>query len=236
MNPSVDVSQPEYYYKFIIFSFILFGIIQLFIWAFTQDETDFKSVDKLLDNEFITQQNSEIIKRGKILKFKYMSAYLLSKAAMWAKAPYTFILFSSLYNFNFGQIGVLYIIDAICSLFSGPLIGIMADTFGRKIVAIYYPINTVVIIIMRLSGIVPVAYAAQILTGFAANVLSTSFEAWLNYEINKIYKDNPSHVQAFRKEIFSKISYYDSILSLLTAIAGATIYVCRLYKLILFHI
>lgn len=221
-----NFSQADYYYNYIIFSFIIFAFIQLLIWLFSKDQYQQRSNDetsKHLKEKLII--DSDITHKGNLLKFKYMSAYLLSKAAMWAKAPYTFILFSNYYKFTFGQIGVLYIIDAFCGLFSGPFIGILADTFGRKIVAIYYPLNTVVIILMRISGVIPLAYAAQIFTGFAANVLSTSFESWLNYEINKLYQDNPDLIEAYRKDIFSNISFYDSILSLFTGIAGATIYV-----------
>ena len=218
---SLDVSQPDFYYPYIILFTVLFGIVQILIWIFGEKDKH----GNMSNEEKELLKNEEFIKKGTDLKVVYMCAFLLSKASMWAKAPYTFMLFSTYHGFTLGEIGILYLIDAIFSLFSGPFIGILADTFGRKVVALYYPVNTCVILLMRMSGNIPLAYMAQILTGFAANVLSTSFEAWLNFEIIKIYGDHKVYIEGFRKSIFAKILFYDSILSLVVTVIGAFIYV-----------
>ncbi len=225
LSDNIDVSSPSYYYPFIILFFILFSCVQILIWAYKKDEEmDLCEVDEC--EKFML--NDILHERGKYLQFIYMSAFLLTKASMWAKAPYTFMLFSAYYGFSVGQIGVLYLIDACCSLVSGPLIGILADTFGRRMVALIYPFNTVVVLLMRMSGSVPLAYTAQIFTGFAGNILSTSFEAWLNCEISIVYGNLKTYIHHFRKQIFSKILFWDSILSLLVTTIGALIYV-RIY-------
>ncbi len=154
-----------------------------------------------------------------------MSAFLLTKSAMWAKAPYTYMLFSTLHGFTVQEIGLLYLIDAICSLIAGPFTGIVADTFGRRMVALIYPLNTVIVLCMRLTGNISLAYLSQFMTGFAGNILTTAFESWLNYEISSIYGNFRTYIHHYRKEIFSKILFWDSILSLIVTIVGALIYV-----------
>ena len=217
------VADPSYYYPFIILFTCIYGLVQILIWIFRSGhENEYHDLD---EEEKVLIKDEEFLNKGKTLKILYMSAFLLSKASMWAKAPYNYMLFSTYYGFDLGQIGILYLIDAICSLFSGPFIGILADTFGRKAVALIYPVNTVIILFMRISGNVPLAYIAQVMTGFAGNVLATSFEAWLNYEIIKIYGTNKNYIQHFRKSIFSKTVFYDSVLSLVVTTMSAIIYV-----------
>ena len=166
MIVTLEVASPEYYYPYIIAFSCAFGIIQILIWFFGSKEKH-ENLSKA-DREFLSDE--KFIQKGKDLKLKYMMAFLLSKASMWAKAPYTYMLFSTYHGFTVGEIGILYLIDAICSLFSGPFTGIVADTFGRKIVALYYPMNTMCILIMRMSGNIPLAYAAQLMTGISGNI------------------------------------------------------------------
>lgn len=221
----IDYSEPSYYYPIIILFSCIFGFIQILIWIFQTKDEHHHDQKKFDDDELILIKDEVYIKKGSDLKMKYLAAFLLAKSAMWAKAPYNYMLFSIYYGFDIGTIGILYLIDAFCSLFSGPLIGILADTFGRKSVAIIYPINTVIILAMRISGVVPLVYMAQVMTGFASNVIATSFESWLNYEITQLYGNNKNYIQYFRKTIFSSITFYDSVMSLLVTIISAVIYV-----------
>jgi hypothetical protein len=218
-----DVSQVEYYYPFILLFFTCLGIAQILIWIFKNDnQHDLHEVD---ESEKILLQNESLTEKGNYLKFIYMTAYLLTKAAMWAKAPYTYMLFSTLHGFTVSEIAFLYLIDAGCSIISGPFTGILADTFGRRLVAMIYPMNTVIVLCLRLTGNISLAYLGQIMTGLAGNILCTSFESWLNYEISNIYGDMKTYIHHYRKEIFSKILLWDSILSLIVTIIGALIYV-----------
>lgn len=217
-----NVNEPSFYYPYIIIFIITFTVLQILIYIFrSKDEhayTDLSIEEKMLI------QNEEFILKGKLLRAKYMWAYLLSKAAMWAKAPYTYMLFSIYYKFTIGEIGVLYLIDAVVSLICGPFLGFIADTFGRKIVTMWYPLNTVVVLLMRMSGNVTLAYLAQFMTGAAGGILSTSFESWLNYEINELYGENKNYIQHFRKRTFSRIIFFDSILSLVVTLFAAIVY------------
>jgi MFS family permease len=231
-----EVNQPSFYYEYIIFAAITLVLLQILIWSFKRkDEYDYHDLD---EEESLLIQDEEFIKKGRRLKFKYMCAYLLSKASMWAKAPYTYMLFSTYHKFTIGEIGILYLIDACVSLVSGPFLGVIADTFGRKFVARFYPITTVITISMRMTGNHPLAYMAQFMTGVSGGILATAFESWLNFEINELYGENKNYIQHFRKNMFSRIIFYDTILSLTVTITAAVIYVILhyLYYLSLFRI
>jgi MFS family permease len=218
-----NVSQPQFYYPYVILLFTLYGLVQILIWIFkSKDEHEMYDLN---DEEKVLIKCDNFLNKGKLLKRNYMWAYLLAKASMWAKAPYTFMLFSTYHGFSLGEIGILYLIDAIFSLLSGPFTGILADTFGRKKIALLYPLNTMVVLLMRMSGNIPLAYTAQVMTGVVGNVLSTAYESWLNFEMIKIYGNHKTYIQHFRKNMFSKILFWDSVISLVVTTIGAIIYV-----------
>ena len=133
-----------------------------------------------------------------------MFAYLLSRASMWAKSPYMYLLYSTYHNFSTREIGILYLIDAACNVFSGPLMGFLADTFGRKLVSSFYPLNTITNLCLRMTGDRRMAYLAQFVTGIFGSTISTAFESWLNYEMTSLYGDDTKYIKHFRKRIFSE--------------------------------
>jgi MFS family permease len=225
-----EVNQPSYYFSYIITLSILLVGMQILIWIFKKKEGH--DYHDLSAEESLLIQDEEFISKGKRLKFKYMCAFLLAKSSMWAKSPYTFMLFSTYHKFTIGEIGILYMIDAVVSLFAGPFIGIVADTFGRKFVSMFYPATTVLTLVMRMTGNIPAAYIAQIFTGLAGGILSTTYESWLNFEINKIYGENKNYILHFRKNIFSRIIFYDTILSLTVTILAAVVYVKQTFLLV----
>lgn len=222
----VDVSDASYYYNYILLFTFVFIIVQGLILVFRKkDELEYKAdtPDSAMLEGGVRDYTYYL--KGKELKKIYMLGFLLAKSAMWAKAPYTFILFSTLHKLNIGEIGVLYLIDAVFSLISGPFLGVLADTFGRKRMAMIYPMQTILVIMFRVTGNVPIAYFAQAITGFGGGILATCFESWLNYEMTKLYGDNKSYIDMFRKNIFSSVMFYDSILSLAVTIISAIIFV-----------
>jgi MFS family permease len=217
----IEVASPEYYYPFIIAFVIIFALIEAVITIVKNR----KEKEELSDQEKLLLSDVEFVQKGRDLKKKYIVVFLLSKAAMWAKAPYTFMLLSTYYKFSLGEIGVLYLLDAIAALLAGPFLGLVSDTFGRKFTSSFYCISNIITISCRVSGVVPLAYFAQICTGCFGGILNTSYEAWLNYEISKLYGDQQKYQDKFRKNIFAKINIYDSILSIIVTIIGTILYV-----------
>jgi hypothetical protein len=219
----LEVSSPTFYYPFIIAFVVIFAIIEATIGLTKVKESEHEILE---ENERLTAHSDEFIVKGKELKKKYMVVYLLCKAAMWAKAPYTFMLLSTYYQLTIPEIGVLYLIDATFALIAGPFLGIISDTFGRKFTSSLYSMGNIIAISLRLSGSIPCVYLAQFFTGvFGGGILSTSYEAWLNYEIIKLYGDRKVYIDKFRKYIFAKILYYDSLLSIVVTITGTILFV-----------
>lgn len=191
---------PEYYYPLLIAFFLVFAVIQIAINILNSSESTRKAPN-ILHN---TKDESILYIEGENLKYKYMSAFLFVKAAMWAKSPYTYMLYSTLHKFTMSEISVLYLIDAFLNVFSGTIMGVLADTYGRKRISMLAPINTILTIGLRLTGSKPLAYLAQVITGILGSIMSTAFESWLNKEINNIFGDDLQMKTGFRKKIFSK--------------------------------
>jgi hypothetical protein len=179
MTMSQDALSEFYLICILVYASILM-IFQLLIWFFNRSE-EIKDKVSLIKN-----YDHTIFLKLSFLRKIYMISFLLAKAAMWSKAPYTFMLFITWHKFPIYEIAQLYIVDAVFSLLSGPFLGYFADTFGRKLVSFFYPFNTIIILLLRMTGNKPMAYCAQIFSGLSSGILATSFEAWVNYEVSKI--------------------------------------------------
>jgi MFS family permease len=195
-------SELSYYYPYMIIMVLLFLVIQIISWYMTK------------------QKPLELTKKEKSLKQRYVAAYIISKAAIWAKAPYNFLLLSTIHGFSIQEIGILYMIESICSLISGPLMGMIADTYGRKMIANIFPIHTIIVLSLRLSGNRPLAYTAQFISGLCKGILGTVYESWLNYEIAEFDRS-----KELKKEIFTDNMFYDSVLSFIVTVIGAILFV-----------
>ena len=55
--------------------------------------------------------------RKNSLKSRYLIAFVLTRSAMWAKAPYLYTLFMTVHKFTMAEIGILYLVDAVELLF-----------------------------------------------------------------------------------------------------------------------
>jgi hypothetical protein len=220
-----NVSSPTYYYPFVMAFVVILAILQIGICLIRRKRDSELHKLYLTPEELKCLEDPDFIAKGNELKRKFMVVYLLCKAAMWSKAPYTFMLLSTLHKFTISEIGVLYIIDAIMSLIAGPFLGVFSDTFGRKFTSSLYSCSNIIVIFLRLSGSRPLAYLAQFFTGvFGGGILSTAYEAWLNYEMTKLYGDKKNYIFMYRKDIFAKIQLYDSFLSISVTICGAILF------------
>jgi len=124
-----------------------------------------------------------------------------------------------------GEIGVLYAIDAVSALISGPLFGNWADKYGRKKFSGLYCVLVIINLTLRLTGVKWIAYLAQILTGMGAGLISTTYESWLNYEAKKEFKNNVVEKDKFLKKIFKTQMFIDATLSILVSGFSAVFYV-----------
>jgi len=74
---------------------------------------------------------------------------------------------------------------------------------------------------LRITGNIPLAYVSQILTGFGAGLISTTFEAWINYEAEKDLKQGK---RVFLEKLFKTQTILDSVMSLVISGFGAVLY------------
>jgi len=157
------------------------------------------------------------------LRFKYLVASILVKAATWVKAPYLFALYNRLHKFTRADIGLLYCLDNIASLIFGPIIGSLCDLLGRKKFCVLYSFLVISHIGLRLTGDRTLAIFAQIITGISGVILDTSFESWLNFESSLLFSNDEEGKRAknsFLREVFSKQIQVDCFSSIaLTGVA-----------------
>jgi len=237
---STDPSKPEFYYIFIFIStiFLLINYVISYLilncnfWANRRKSISLER-GSLSDGEIInnysdiygTHMDMETIKsiEKKLfsLRWRYLIAYLCTKASIWSKAPYMFLLFNKLHGMDITQIGVLYIIDGITALIFGPIMGDLCDKYGRKFFCILYCFLGVSSQSLRITGIIPLAYFSQILTGISGGLINTTFESWINFEAEK---DLNKGKKFFLEKLFKTQTILDSINSLVVTAIGAFIF------------
>jgi MFS family permease len=123
-------------------------------------------------------------------------------------------MYNKYHGFQINEIGTLYVIDAFTALISGPFLGNMADKYGRKLFCVYYCILVIMNMSLRITGSKSLAYLAQVITGLAAGLLTTTFESWVNFEANKLYKENNTGKGRFLKKLFKIQSFSDALCSI----------------------
>ena len=222
-----DPSQNSYYIPILITICAILLIIELFTILAKEYKSDsYKdnntSMNRTLQNN-MSYPSLIIINKNK-LKTDYLLAYLLARAAMWAKAPYIYTLFMSVHKFSFVEIGRLYLVDAVSALIFGPITGQLADKYGRKKFCRFYNYSVLINIILRLLGDRLTAYLAQIVTGFGSGLINTTFEAWVVSESDREFMGYSKEAERFRRKLFVKANLYDEIISILILIICAVVY------------
>ena len=222
-----DPSKNSYYIPILVIICALLLIIELFLMIAKEynrnaNQDTNLSMDKILQNNM--SYPSVIIFNKNKLRSKYLSAYLLARAAMWAKAPYIYTLFMTVHKFSFVEIGRLYLVDAVSALIFGPITGQLADKNGRKKYCKFYNISVLINIILRIHGNHFCAYLAQIVTGFGSGLINTTFEAWVVSESEREFMGYCKEAERFRKKLFITANIYDEIISILILIICAIVY------------
>ena len=222
-----DPSQNSYYIPILIIICAILLIIELFTILAKEYKSDSYQDNNISMNRTLQNNMSYpsliIINKNK-LKTDYLLAYLLARAAMWAKAPYIYTLFMSVHKFSFVEIGRLYLVDAVSALIFGPITGQLADKYGRKKFCRFYNYSVLINIILRLLGDRLTAYLAQIVTGFGSGLINTTFEAWVVSESDREFMGYGKEAERFRRKLFVKANLYDEIISILILIICAVVY------------
>jgi hypothetical protein len=216
---SEDPTQPSYYFP-VIAGYLSLMVVLYFITSFLKSKFSQDHAEKM-SNSFFQETldptkiyHENIVDKKNSLKARYIVAYVLTRASMWAKSPYLYTLFTKIHGFTMAEIGILYVVDGISALISGPILGNLADIFGRKFFCLMYCVTTVINLAIRVTGNHPMAYFAQVLTGIGAGLINTTFESWVNCSARNTFKDaspNPEEnfkaMERFLKKLFKTYSY-----------------------------
>ena len=223
-----DPSKNSYYFPILAGIATILLIIQLII-MFMKDFKRKSEEGNDVNNSMLTLQpnmNYSVTLEGRkdSLKYRYLVAFVLTRSAMWAKAPYLYTLFMTVHKFTMAEIGILYLVDAVAALIFGPITGQLADIYGRRMFCHFYNFSIIVNLLLRMEGSRLLAYVAQIVTGFGAGLICTTFEAWVVYESEKEFVSHTKEAETFRKNLFKKSNIYDAAVSIITSAICAIIY------------
>ena len=221
-----DPSKNSYYMPVLLGIATILLIIQLtilFIKKLKKDPNLNESMDKTLKFNY-SYEDKTLSERKDSLKARYLIAFVLTRSAMWAKAPYLYTLFMTVHKFSMAEIGILYLVDAVAALILGPITGQLADKYGRKLFCHCYNWSIILNLLLRMQGSRFLAYLAQIVTGFGAGLICTTFEAWVVYESDKEFDIYKEEAERFRKRLFKNSNIYDAAVSIITTGICAIIY------------
>ena len=222
-----DPSKNSYYFPILAGIATILLIIQLIIWSIKElrkegGEDINVSMDKTLQPN--VSYPSLIVTKKNSLKARYLIAFVLTRSAMWAKAPYLYTLFMTVHKFSMSEIGILYLVDAVAALIFGPITGQLADKYGRRKFCHFYNFSIIINLLLRMQGSRSMAYLAQIVTGFGAGLICTTFEAWVVYESEKDFQGYHREAERFRKRLFKNSNILDAAVSIITSIICAIVY------------
>jgi MFS family permease len=219
-----DPAYPSYYYPIILGLIVMLVILNFVTNYLKEFDTDpNSSMNNTLQQgvsysaTFIANKNS--------LKVRYLIGYILTRAAMWSKAPYLYTLYSTIHGFNISEIGVLYIIDAVSAVLAGPITGGLADKYGRRLFCQFYNGLVILNLLLRMTGNKPLAYIAQVLTGIGGGLINTAFESWIVFEANKEFHGREIERDRFLKKLFKTQTILDAVMSIVISALGAIAYV-----------
>lgn len=218
-NPSVTT----YYYPIIIMLIVILALLEFIIYFLKNTVDDLNSS---MNNTLRAgvDYSATFIRKKNTLKFRYLTSYILTRAAMWSKAPYLYTLYSKYHGFSMAEIGILYIIDAVSAFIAGPITGSLADKYGRRLFCQGYNLLVIINLLMRMTGNKPMAYCAQILTGVGGGLINTVFETWVVFEANKEFGIRKIEKERFLKKLFRTQTVLDAIMSIVISALCAIIY------------
>ena len=109
---------------------------------------------------------------------QYLIVYTLAYFADWLKGPYVYALYEA-YGLPDSDIALLFIAGFTASGVSGPLIGSLADKFGRKKLSIAYFLIYIASALCKPFSNFSMLLLGRILGGIGTSLLTTTFESWM---------------------------------------------------------
>eukprot|EP00045_Choanoeca_perplexa_P015643 m.199918 g.199918 ORF g.199918 m.199918 type:complete len:457 (+) comp17046_c0_seq5:130-1500(+) len=111
-------------------------------------------------------------------QWRYLTVYFLATMADWLTGPYLFRLLQER-GYLHEQISALYICGYASSMLFGPMLGGLADRYGRKQMCVTFCWIYSVSCLLKLSSNFFALMIARLLSGIATSLLLSTFESWM---------------------------------------------------------
>ncbi|KAI0250686.1 hypothetical protein BJV78DRAFT_1127610 [Lactifluus subvellereus] len=110
---------------------------------------------------------------------KYLLVYAIVMGADWLQGPYVYSLYREQYDFPERLVAVLFVTGFISAGIFAPLVGVWADTYGRKRICLLFCILYATTCGLLLFPFFPVLLLARVFGGISTSILFSAFESWL---------------------------------------------------------
>ena len=155
----------------------------------------------------------ENIEQQKFQK-NYLIVYTLAYFADWLKGPYVYALYES-HGMTEHEIAMLFVVGFGVSGLCGPIVGGLADKYGRKKLSVVY---FVVYILSALCKPFPnfnILLLGRVLSGIGTSLLTTTFESWMVSEHNR-----RQYTRELLDDTFSKSTLCNSFSAIVAGIVA----------------
>ncbi|KAN0116178.1 DUF791 domain containing protein [Russula decolorans] len=110
---------------------------------------------------------------------KYLLVYAIVMGADWLQGPYVYSLYREQYEFPERLVAVLFVTGFISAAIFAPLVGVWADTYGRKRICLLFCILYATTCGLLLFPFFPLLLLGRVFGGISTSILFSGFESWL---------------------------------------------------------
>ena len=176
--------------------FEVFGLLAvicaILTWLFRSSANDSEEDSIVSDDE---KKPDVAPDRSSLNKFRanYLAVYLMNMMADWLQGPYVYALYAH-YGFSVSEIAQLFVAGFLSSAVFGTVIGSVADSMGRKKLAIFFAITYILSCVTKRYQSYSILMLGRLLGGISTSLLFSVFEAWMvsehfsrGKEINSVF-------------------------------------------------
>lgn len=152
-------------------------------------------------------------RHSRLLYRVFLPVYLLATAADWLQGPYKYAVYSA-YGYTQHDISILFVAGFGSGMSLGSIVGGMADTVGRKKMALLYCVTYTLSCLAKHVRPFGALLVGRVLGGISTSLLFSVFDAWLiqAHEIRNIDKS------LFLSESFSACNFGSSVVAILAGL------------------
>ena len=166
------------------------------------------AIATLLSSSLNQAHNNVHTRKQNTLLMKYLVVYLLAVCSDWVKGAYVYTLYVE-YGFSQTDISSLFITTFGSAMIFGTAVGGLADSHGRKKLAIWFTIIHALSCATKHFNDYRALLLGSLLDGVAASLLFTVFDSWL---VRSYVKADLSHCLP---TVFATAEYSNNIAAIL---------------------